>query len=187
MGAGRDPGTLQALGEFVRAHRGQLPMVVDADALFALPPDSAPTANLVATPNAGEYTRLFGAEAARSPEDRLEGARKHAADWGLTLLAKGESDLITDGTTGYLNSHHHPSATVAGAGDVLAGVVGGLLAQGLSGIDAARLSAYWVGEAGIIAAESRGPTFLASELLDALSPALLGGLKRLRGESRAQA
>ncbi|MCI4353935.1 MAG: NAD(P)H-hydrate dehydratase, partial [Thermoplasmata archaeon] len=155
MGAGRAAGTIDALRALLNGIRGSRPIVVDADALDALDRVPGGAGHLVATPNAPEYHRVFTPDAARSAEDQLAIAHRRALEWGVTLLAKGEPDLITDGTRGVLNRHHHPAATVSGVGDVLAGVVGGLLAQGLAPMDAARLGAYWVGDAGQRAAELR--------------------------------
>ncbi len=180
MGAGRHPETIEALREILRAVRGQLPVVVDADALAALDPAGGTAPGLVvATPNTGEYERLFGPEASTRPEDRLEEARRRAISWGVTFLVKGEADLVTDGRSAHLNLHHHSAMTVAGAGDVLAGVVGSLLAQGLSPIEAARLGAHWVSDAGHAVAEIRGFGLVATDLIEALPAALVAGLRRV--------
>jgi NAD(P)H-hydrate epimerase len=180
MGTGRSEETLEMFRRFLAERRGRLPMVVDADALAALTPTPGGSDRTVATPNEGEYERVFGRDPSATWPDRLGAARRHAMTWGLTLLAKGEADRITDGRREYLNFHHHPAATVSGVGDVLAGVVGGLLAQGLTTTDAALLGSYWVGEAGTIAAEARGYSLLATDVIDALSPALVAGIARVR-------
>ncbi len=180
MGAGSHPETIEAMREVLRAVRGQLPIVVDADALRALEPvGDGPAGAVVATPNEGEYERLFGPDPATRPEERLQTARQRAADWGVTFVVKGEADLLTDGHSAHLNLHHHSAMTVAGAGDVLAGVVGSLLAQGLTPIEAARLGAHWVSDAGHAVAEVRGFGLVATDLLDALPAALVAGLRRV--------
>jgi NAD(P)H-hydrate epimerase len=181
MGVGREPDTLEAMRTLVGSFRGRIPMVVDADALASLTATPGASSSLVATPNTGEYLRWFGDEGDERPEDRLELARRHALDWGVTLLAKGPADLITDGREGALNLHHHPAATVAGVGDVLGGVVGGLLAQGVPAFGAARLAAYWVGDAGSHVAEARGYGLTASDVLSELPATLVAGLRRLDG------
>lgn len=175
MGAGRAPETIACFRELIGAWRAGRPLVVDADALGALEPTPGAAGHVVATPNAGEYVRLFGPESGTSPTERLALARRRATEWGLTLLVKGEVDLITDGRATHLNRHHHPAATVGGVGDVLAGVVGGLLAQGLPTQAAARLGAYWVGVAGGMAAERRDYGLIASDVLEALPGALVQG------------
>lgn len=180
MGAGSHPETLEALRALLRQVRGRLPVVVDADALRALEPAEAGGAGaVVATPNRGEYERVFGPEPPGTAEARLELARGRAAEWGITLLVKGEEDLISDGRRGYLNVHHHGALTVAGAGDVLAGVVGSLLAQGLTPVESARLGAHWVAEAGHAVAESKGYGLVATDVVEALPAALVAGLRRV--------
>jgi ADP-dependent NAD(P)H-hydrate dehydratase / NAD(P)H-hydrate epimerase len=179
MGVGRDPDTLAAMREFLRSVRGTRPMVVDADALGAIDRVPGGAGHTVATPNGQEYKHVFGAELARTPEEQLAGAHRKALEWGVTLLAKGESDLITDGRHGVINRHHHPAASVSGVGDLLAGVVGGLMAQGLAPMDAARLGAYWIGDAGQRAAETHGFSTIATDVLDALPGSLVEGLRRL--------
>ena len=179
MGIGRATGTVEAVRAFLASVRGSRPMVVDADALDALERTPGGAGRLVATPNGPEYHRVFAPDPAHAPADQLAIAQRRALEWGVTLLAKGDPDLITDGSHGVVNRHHHPAATVSGVGDVLAGVVGGLMAQGLASFDAARLGAYWVGDASQRAAEARGFSLIASDVLDALSPALVAGLRRL--------
>ncbi len=179
MGVGRAVETIDSMRELLSAIRGSRPIVVDADALAALERVPGGAGHTVATPNQPEYHHIFAPDAARSPEDQLAAAQRQALEWGVTLLAKGECDLITDGRQGALNRHHHPAATVSGVGDVLAGVVGGLLAQGLAPLDAARLGAYWVGDAGQRAAEERGFSTIASDVLGALPASLVAGLRRL--------
>ncbi|MCI4368140.1 MAG: NAD(P)H-hydrate dehydratase [Thermoplasmata archaeon] len=171
MGAGADSGTCEAFSEVIARFRGKIPLVVDADALAAIPPrsSSGTPGDLIATPNAGEYRRVFGATAPSEEGDRLEEARRIASERGITLVVKGEPDLLTDGRFAFVNRRHAPAQTVAGAGDVLAGTLGGLLGQGLPATGAVRLATFWVGEAGVRAAARIGPGLLASEILPELS------------------
>jgi ADP-dependent NAD(P)H-hydrate dehydratase / NAD(P)H-hydrate epimerase len=179
MGIGRAPETIEAVRGFLTTVRGSRPIVVDADALAAVDRVPGGSGHVVATPNEAEYRHLFQPEAARTPEEQLAVARRKALEWGVTLLAKGEVDVITDGHRGVVNRHHHPAATVSGVGDLLAGLVGGLMAQGLPPMDAARLGAYWIGDAGQRAAERHGFATTATDVLDAVSGSLVEGLRRL--------
>jgi ADP-dependent NAD(P)H-hydrate dehydratase / NAD(P)H-hydrate epimerase len=179
MGVGRDPETLAAMRTLLAEVRGTRPIVVDADALAALEKAPGGGGHTVATPNQQEYRHLFAPEDARTPDEQLAVARRKALEWGVTLLAKGPADLITDGRHGVLNRHHHPAATVSGVGDLLAGLVGGLMAQGLPPMDAARLGAYWIGDAGQRAAERNGFATVASDVLDSIPGSLVEGLRRL--------
>ncbi len=187
MGAGREPETLAMYSALLAEWRGRLPLVVDADALGALTRAPGGAAHLVATPNPAEYERVFGPDPSRTAEDRLETARRRATEWGVTLLVKGPVDLITDGRTAQTNPHHHPAATVGGVGDVLAGVLASLWAQGLEPTGAARLAAFWVGTAGARTAERRDFSLLATDVLDTLSETLVAGLRAARTAPGAQA
>jgi ADP-dependent NAD(P)H-hydrate dehydratase / NAD(P)H-hydrate epimerase len=184
MGAGAHPETLEALGAIERALVGTVPLLVDADGLAALPSPTEIAAHggkpLVATPNAGEFARLFADQPAAAPSERPAAVARLARERHLTLLAKGRSDIVSDGETTVENVHHHPAVTVAGAGDVLGGVVASLLAQELGPLPACRLATYWVGEAGIVAAARRSFGLIATDVLDELPAALATGLARTR-------
>ena len=188
MGAGAHAETLELMGGLIRALLGNIPLVVDADALSALPSpaeiaerardSSSPT--LIATPNSGEFARVFGAKASEAPEEKSAEVERIASERRVTLLVKGEPDLVSDGATTFENSHHHPAMTVGGVGDVLAGVVGSLLAQGLAPLHAARLGTYWTGAAGLRASSVRSFGLLATDVIEELPHALVGGLERLQ-------
>ena len=183
MGAGSDPATTEALGQLERALAGQIPLVVDADALRPLPsalPRDPFAVPVVATPNSGELIRDFGSTSGASLAERRGQVVAEAKRLGLTLVAKGHPDLISDGALVVENHHHSPYQTVGGVGDVLGGVLVTLLAHGLSGVHAGRLATYWVGEAGVRAAGPRGPGLVASDVIDELPATLVAGLTRVR-------
>ncbi|HYK93959.1 MAG TPA: NAD(P)H-hydrate dehydratase [Thermoplasmata archaeon] len=183
MGAGRAEGTIESFRALLPALVEHRPLVVDADALDALPTSSAEPASkrhpLVATPNSTEYTRVFGGEPEPALPARLEEVRRRAAARHITLLVKGDADLISDGRVGCMNLQHPRALAVSGVGDVLAGVVGSLLARGVAPVPACRLASYWVGVAGHRAASRFGPGLLATDVLDELAPALVAGLERV--------
>ncbi len=183
MGAGADPATLAALGRLETALAGRYPMVVDADALRPLVSSvggGSRGSPLIATPNVGEFVRDFEGDKESAPEKTRHHVASVAQRHGLTLVRKGDPDVISDGTVTFENHHHSPYQTVAGAGDVLGGVLGALLAQGLPATHAARLGTYWVGEAGIRAAGGRGAGLLATDLIEELPATLVAGLGRVR-------
>src|SRR5208283_4078109 len=134
---------------------------------------------LVATPNAGEFERVFHGPAAGSFEERCAAAERIAGERRLTLVVKGSPDILTDGESTIGNLHHHLAMTVGGVGDVLGGVLGGLLAQGIRPLHAARLATYWTGEAGLRAAAHRGFGILATDVIEELPAALVVGLQRV--------
>lgn len=156
----------------------RLPVVVDGDGLFALT-DSADgrsavrgrTAATVLTPHDGEYRYLMGA----SPSaDRVEAARQLAAEWSVVALLKGPATVVAEptGRVRVVNEGDERLAT-AGTGDVLAGVIGALLASGIDAFDAAAGGA-WVHGAAANTLASVG--VIASDLLVAL-PRVLGSLE----------
>lgn len=182
MGAGRHPETVEALGTVLHELAREVPAVVDADALAALAaPAAAPRERpVVATPNRGEFVRWFGGSAEGSLSRRIDAARRAARERNLWLVVKGDPDLVTDGEALVENHHHHPAMTVGGVGDVLAGVLGSLLAQGLSPLAAGRLATWWVGEAGTRAAADKSFGLVATDVIEALPGALVHGLERVR-------
>jgi len=138
-----------------------VPVVVDADALTVVASNpslvSARSAPTVLTPHAGELTRLLGLEpAARADVEarRLEHARAAANALGATVLLKGSTTVVCspDGFV-RVNSTGTSWLATAGSGDVLSGIVGALLAGGMSALDAASCAAYLHGAAGRTAAQ----------------------------------
>jgi ADP-dependent NAD(P)H-hydrate dehydratase / NAD(P)H-hydrate epimerase len=184
MGAGNHPETVEALRQVERAIVGSVPLVVDADGLAAVPTPEEIVgrsgSQLVVTPNAGEYDRYFGGVRGGTAAEQRERATAIAAERGIVLLAKGDPDLLSDGHDCFENVHHPPAMTVAGAGDVLAGVTGSLLAQGVYAHHAIRLAPWWCGEAGARVASHKGYGLVASDIVDELPAVLVAALGRLR-------
>jgi len=150
--------------------------VLDADALtaFADKPEAlfdALHGQCLLTPHPGEYARLFGACDAG---DRLSQARQAAALCGANVLVKGADTVIAapDGRTAAINTNAPPSLAIAGAGDVLAGLVLGLLAQGVDAYFAGCMAA-WVHGA---AAAAFGSGLIAEDIPENV-PSVLQALK----------
>lgn len=158
------------------------PMVVDADALNFLANDSAQLGKAkgvrILTPHPGEMARLLGKPTQEIQANRLQTARDFAADHNVFLVLKGANTVIAspDGHIA-INATGNPALAAAGSGDVLAGFIGSLLAQGLSPWDAARLGVYAHGLAADRIAKDNDiqSGLLASELADEL-PAILAEL-----------
>ena len=150
-----------------RLRGGARPLVIDAGALSLL--DGGPIGPpAVLTPHEGEFVRLFGPIGS----DRIVAVQAAARQVGAVVLLKGPASIIAapDGQVA-INAHASPSLATAGSGDVLAGMIGSLMAQGLSPFDAAQAAAWLHGEAG----RRLGPGGIADDLV-ALLPA---GLARL--------
>jgi ADP-dependent NAD(P)H-hydrate dehydratase / NAD(P)H-hydrate epimerase len=143
--------------------------VFDADALRL--PLPAARGETIYTPHAGEFARISGKSL---PEDTAGRARM-ARSAGIrgTILLKGRTDIITDGTRVRFNRTGHPAMTVGGTGDVLAGIAGALLHR-IPAFEAACIAAYVNGKAGQQVAAERGEGMLASDLVDRI-PAILFG------------
>ena len=166
-GLGQSQGTLRVVEAVMR--EAECPVIVDADGINVISRHisllrgrSAPT---ILTPHDGEFRRLGGVIS----EDRMESARTLALDLGATVLLKGHRTCITDGNRCFLNTTGNPGMAVGGSGDLLAGMILGLLGQGIEPLTAAACAAWLHGAAGDLAAEKLGqyamlPTDMLTEL-----------------------
>lgn len=142
-------------------HRGLPPLVIDADALNLLSEEEnwweLLTPETILTPHPGEMGRLTGQAVSEIQANRRQITRETAEAWGVTLVLKGAHTLVSppDGQQTCLPFKTNALAT-AGTGDVLAGLIAGLLGQGLNAYDAARLGAYIHGLAGELTAKAVG-------------------------------
>lgn len=151
-----------------------LPLVVDADALNAFDdvgPDelSGRLAPTVLTPHPGELARLLGSSTDTVQADRVAAAAS-VAGGHVTCLLKGARTIVAGGDRAVVTLSGNPGMATAGTGDVLAGMVGTLLAQRLRPYEAAALGAYIHGRAGDIGAEELSATCLTSADLDRFIP-----------------
>jgi hydroxyethylthiazole kinase-like uncharacterized protein yjeF len=156
-----------------------LPVLVDADGITMLAehpgllPRSTPT---LITPHAGELARLLGADRADIEAHRLQFATRAAAELGCSVLLKGSTTVIASpggGREVLVNPTGTPWLATAGSGDVLSGLAGALLAQGLDPARAAAAAAYLHGIAARLAAEAAagpGPADRADLAMQAGAP-----------------
>jgi hydroxyethylthiazole kinase-like uncharacterized protein yjeF len=189
VGPGLGPATafLETFLDMERSAPGLPPLVADADGLNQLAQmDDWPTrlpAETILTPHPGEMARLMGVTLAElKQQERVTVAQQQAAVWGHIVLLKGAYTVIAvpDGTC-YILPFANPALATAGSGDVLAGVIVGLLAQGLPAVQAAVLGGYLHAAAGQLASEARGEAgLLAGEIADEL-PVVR---QHLRGQER---
>ena len=124
--------------------------------------------NVVVTPHAGEFKRMFGDNPPESKKARITMVEKTAKEYSITILLKGPIDIISNGTITYLNPTNTPGMTVGGTGDVLSGVIAGMLARNRNGLESAVISTYFNGLAGKITQKKLGLHMTATDLLDAL-------------------
>jgi NAD(P)H-hydrate epimerase len=169
-GAGISADTRQKVLDVLATRRA---CVIDADGLSSF---SARPQDLfdhlhgkaVLTPHAGEFERVFPGVLGKSP-NRIEAARMAARRAGAVILLKGPDTVVAEpeGAVG-VNTNAPPDLATAGSGDVLAGIIGGCLAQGIPAFDAAKLGAFLHGECGRLA----GQGLIAEDLPDLLPKAL---------------
>jgi NAD(P)H-hydrate epimerase len=153
-------------------------MVVDADGLNALAGMSESLQQaagpLVLTPHPGEYARLLGIPRSEALADRIRLARETATRFDLTLVLKTARTIVADskGTLAIVPTGN-PGMATGGAGDVLTGVIAGLIAQGSTPPESGRAGAYLHGLAGDLAAGRLGQeAMLAGDLLESLPEAI---------------
>ena len=154
------------------------PLALDADGLNALADDIGLLKKLslpiVLTPHPGEMGRLIKLSAEDVQRDRERIAQEFAKKYRVVLALKGHRTVVAnyDGTL-FVNETGNPGMATGGSGDVLTGMITGLLGQKLSLFDAARLGVYLHGLAGDLAAKERGEIgLIASDLVDRIPLAI---------------
>ena len=181
-GLGQHPSTARFVKSLLLQTELPVPAVVDADALNILSkipnwwqklPDNA-----ILTPHPGEFARLTGLPVDDIQSGRIDIARQKAQEWDKTVVLKGAYTVVatSDGKC-RVSPFANPGMASAGTGDVLAGVIAALLAQGLPVPDAAACGVYLHGMAGEMVKDWMGDTgMIASDLL----PELPLSIKRLK-------
>jgi NAD(P)H-hydrate epimerase len=178
-GIGRSPKVTEFVLELISAAR--VPLVLDADALFALSEDlnalKAIKAPCIITPHPGEMSRLTGLPVAEILNNTIETAVKFSKDYKIVTLLKDASTIIAapDGDY-YINTTGNSALSKAGSGDVLCGIIAGFIAQKTSVFMSGVLGAYIHGKAGEAAALQKslyGVT--ATDLLEYV-PSVINGL-----------
>lgn len=174
-GIGREP----SLERLLRGLMSRLssPLVIDADAFQALGGGLAllserrrPT---VLTPHAGELARLLDTDPTQVSEHRLESALEAARISKSVVVSKGDDTIVTDGDRIAINPYSTPGLATAGTGDVLSGMIGGMLARGLDPFEAACVAVKAHSRAGLAAANRVGTdSVIASDVVDAIPEGL---------------
>lgn len=171
MVVGPGLGTSKAAAKQVRRaiERATLPGVLDADALNVLSPLPARPwrgkAPSVLTPHPGEAARLLGTDATAVQADRRAGVEELCARTGQVVVLKGRGTLVCDGRRLFHNRSGNSGLATGGSGDVLAGLIGALLAQSMDPFDAACLGVHVHGKAGdLVARRLSRPGLCAEDL-----------------------
>lgn len=173
-GLGQEAATLTALRKLLETTTA--PLVIDADALNLLSAHSEllhmVPAGSVLTPHPGEFARLAGRAA--NDFERLTQQQELARRLRSVVILKGAYTSVAspEGVI-YFNSTGNPGMATAGSGDVLTGLITGLLAQGYSAIDAALIGVFVHGQAGDLVAHEKGMDgLIASDLVEAIPTAI---------------
>ncbi|MPM43687.1 Bifunctional NAD(P)H-hydrate repair enzyme Nnr [bioreactor metagenome] len=176
-GLGRNDETMAVVRETIK--NAECPLVIDADALNALVGHTdllnQAKALPVVTPHPGEMARLMGLTVKDVSKDRVGIARRAAGLWGAIVVLKGARTIVAypDGEV-YINTTGNPGMATGGTGDVLTGVIAGLIAQGLTTHAAAVAGVHIHGLAGDIAAASGTIGLIAGDVVAAMPAAIIG-------------
>lgn len=137
---------------------GTTPLLIDADGLNALAaqPRAFSGRDVVLTPHEGEMARLLGTSSAEVRLDRRGALLRAAELYQAAVLLKGPETLVTGSDVILENHTGNPCLATAGSGDVLSGIIGTLMAQGVKASEAAAMGAWIHGSAGDLAAERFG-------------------------------
>ena len=166
-GLGNADETLRAVQEIIKGCRK--PLAIDADAIAACGtnPRILRGKSGVITPHAGEFKKLTGKTLPPNDLDKRAAMVKGAASrMKMTILLKGPIDVISDGRYVKLNRIHNEAMTVGGTGDVLMGLVAGLMAQKAAPFAAARMAAFTNGLAGNLAFEEKSFGLLSTDMIE---------------------
>ncbi|HEY9030771.1 MAG TPA: NAD(P)H-hydrate dehydratase [Kangiella sp.] len=159
---------------FAFAIQQKMPCLIDGDGLYWLQlsleqdPELKLPQPLIVTPHVGEAARLLSWDTAKVSEDRINAAQVIAARYNCICLLKGAGTILADGQQVVIAGGAHPAMATAGLGDVLSGLIGSLLVQGMSPWDATRVATSIHFTAGVETAGDRVRGMLASELIESI-------------------
>jgi NAD(P)H-hydrate epimerase len=173
-GIGREKKVIEIAKQIVK--NCSKPIVIDADGLYAIKDeiDVIKNKKIVLTPHRGEFQYTFGEVVPEDLEGKVQLVEKYAKKYGVTILLKGKIDIISDGTHTKLNKTGNSRMAVGGTGDILAGIVAGLMAKGLNPFDASRLGAYFNGYLGDIVFARKRYAMTSKDMIDGFSEMYVG-------------
>ncbi len=166
-GMGRSGETQEVILEYLS--QISVPAVIDADAIHALEknPEIVKGKPFLITPHAFEFFVLTGKEVYQlSDEEKIKIVQDEAQRLQTTILLKGPTDIISNGSEVALSKTGSPFMTKGGTGDTLAGIAGALMARGISPFEAGQAAAYLNGLAGELAGKKFGESLMATDLIE---------------------
>lgn len=172
-GMGRHSKTITAINMLIT--KLALPMVLDADALYAISkkPETVLGKQVILTPHLGEAAMLLHIDRITDDIDsRLAAAKEIASAYQAVVVLKGHVDIISAPNMTVTNNSGSPYMTKGGFGDIMAGIIGGLLARGAGVFEAAHIGAYICGKSGEIASKYYGEGLLASDIFTIIPQAI---------------
>lgn len=175
-GLGKNKSTYALIRKIIK--KINIPAVIDADALNALNNYlgilKSHTCELILTPHQMEMSRLFSIDVNLIKKSRKLIAKKYAKYYNSVIILKGHNTVVTDGSKNlYINKTGNPGMATAGSGDVLSGIAGAFLGQGLDSFKAAKYATYIHGLAGDIAANNKTQMgLIASDIVDYIPDAI---------------
>ena len=171
-GMGVTPDTIE-LTKFV-TQNAKCPVIIDADGINCIASDIdilvKKQTNIMITPHTGEMARLLSCECSDIAQNRLIAAEKYAEQYGITVVLKGAGTIVANNRITAVNHTGNPGMSVGGSGDILAGMIGAIAAQGATELDSACAGVYMHGLAGDAAAEKLGQeAMLPRDIIDNIS------------------
>ena len=151
------------------------PLVIDADGINALAENTRllNDKNAIITPHIGEMSRLLCMDTAKIKKNRKSVAKNAAVEYNITVALKGHQTVVADKKRIYINKTGNPGMSTAGSGDVLSGIIGAFLAQGLDTFCAAKYGTYIHGKAGDLAAKDKTQIgMIASDIIEKIPDAI---------------
>ncbi|MDR0454356.1 MAG: NAD(P)H-hydrate dehydratase, partial [Deferribacteraceae bacterium] len=163
-GLSRSPESLEFAGNFILS--SDIPLVIDADALFALDRNTLKAINgrAILTPHIGEFANMLGIDKSVTERNKLQLAMEYAVQNGVYLILKSSETIISapDGQQ-YISVWGTPALSKGGSGDILTGILTALIAQGIRLADACKLACRIQGDAAGTAQKSRGAFAVTAE------------------------
>jgi len=168
-GLGDNTRTQQAIKNIIQLFKkNKKPMVIDADAIKVVGknPDIIKNSQTIVTPHSGEFKELTGIKLSNDLNERKKHVQQWAKKLGIVIVLKGPIDVISDGNNVKLNDIHNEAMTVGGTGDVLAGIIGALLAKKVEPFNAARIGVFINGAAGNLAFNKKSYGLIATDIIE---------------------
>ena len=176
MGMGVTEKTYKTVCYLLNNYKGKL--IIDADGINALSKFGKEVlknkkCEVILTPHIGEFARLLNVEKEKVIENSVKLANEFAKEYSVTMLVKSAVSVISDGEITFINTKGNPGMAKAGSGDVLSGLMAGLFARGLSGVEGATVASYVFGSAGNVAKkENHEITITASDIIASIPKAI---------------